>query len=97
MKPTAVILFSLLILSTQLCAQSAAYDSALAKKLNADDYGMKQYVLVLLKTGPSNITDKQALDSIFRGHMANIKRLAAENKLVLAGPTGENDKNYKGI
>ena len=58
---------------------------------------MKQYVLVLLKTGPSNITDKQALDSIFRGHMANIKRLAAENKLVLAGPTGENDKNYEGI
>jgi uncharacterized protein YciI len=97
MRPTAVILFSLLILSTQLCAQSAAYDSALAKKLNADDYGMKQYVLVLLKTGPSNITDKQALDSIFRGHMANIKRLAAENKLVLAGPTGENDKNYEGI
>ena len=97
MKPTAVILFSLLILSTQLCAQSTGYDSALAKKLNADDYGMKQYVLVLLKTGPSNITDKQALDSIFRGHMANIKRLAAENKLVLAGPTGENDKNYEGI
>ena len=97
MKPTAVILFSLLILSRQLCAQSAGYDSALAKKLNADDYGMKQYVLVLLKTGPSNITDKQALDSIFRGHMANIKRLAAGNKLVLAGPTGENDKNYEGI
>ena len=97
MKPTAVILSSLLILSGQLYAQSAGYDSALAKKLNADDYGMKQYVLVLLKTGPSNITDKQALDSIFRGHMANIKRLAAENKLVLAGPTGENDKNYEGI
>ncbi|HYK44723.1 MAG TPA: YciI family protein [Parafilimonas sp.] len=99
MKPTAVILFSLLFFSNQLSAQQshAAYDSILAKKLNADDYGMKQYVLVLLKKGPADITDKKALDSIFHGHMANIKRLAAENKLVLAGPTGDNDQNYEGI
>ena len=34
------------------------YDSVLAKKLNADPYGMKKYYLVLLKTGPANITDK---------------------------------------
>jgi len=73
------------------------YDSSLAKKLNADDYGMKQYVLVILKKGAANITDKKVLDSIFHGHMANIKRLASENKLVLAGPTGDNDKNYEGI
>lgn len=73
------------------------FDSALAKKLQADEYGMKSYVFVILKKGTANITDKKILDTIFRGHMANIKRLAAENKLLLAGPIGDNDKNYEGI
>lgn len=73
------------------------FDSLLAKKLQADDYGMKNYVLVILKKGTATITDKKKLDSIFHGHMANIKRLAAENKLLLAGPMGDNDKNYEGI
>ncbi|MBL7703315.1 MAG: hypothetical protein JNM14_13780 [Ferruginibacter sp.] len=73
------------------------YDSALAKKYNADDYGMKKYVLVILKTG-SNITDDKKLrDSLFAGHMANIKRLVEINKLVIAGPLGKNDKTYRGI
>ena len=78
-------------------AQTNEYDSALAKKLNADDYGMKPYVLVLLKKGSVELTDKNVRDSVFHGHMANIMRLAAEKKLILAGPTGENDKNYEGI
>lgn len=73
------------------------YDSVLAKKLNADDYGMKSYVLVILKKGTVSTTDKKIQDSIFNGHMANIQKLAAENKLVVAGPMGANDKNYEGI
>ena len=98
MKTAAFVLFfSLLFCSEKLCAQKAGYDSVLAKKLQADDYGMKQYVLVLLKKGTAETTDKKVLDSIFHGHMANIKRLASENKLVVAGPTGDNDKNYEGI
>jgi uncharacterized protein YciI len=87
----------LLLVSTGVYAQTSKYDSVLAKKLNADDYGMKSYVFVLLKKGSSTITDKRILDSIFHGHMANIKRLASENKLVLAGPMDDNDKNYEGI
>lgn len=73
------------------------YDSVLAKKLNANDNGMKQYYLVILKTGTSGITDKPTLDSLFRGHMKNIQKLASENHLVVAGPIGKNDKNYRGI
>jgi uncharacterized protein YciI len=77
--------------------QTNTYDSVLAKKLNADDYGMKMYTLVILKKGSADITDKKIRDSIFHGHMANIKRLASENKLLVAGPMSENDKNYEGI
>src|SRR4051794_21090413 len=95
---TIIIVVLCLMLFKQTNAQQTnTYDSALAKKLNADDYGMKMYTLIILKKGSVNITDKKLRDSIFHGHMANIKRLAAENKLLLAGPTGENDKNYEGI
>ena len=91
----AVLLFA----NTNTNAQSTNnnYDSVLAKKLNADAYGMKKYYLVLLKTGPANITDKVKRDSIFTGHMKNIQWLASQNKLVVAGPFGKNDNNYEGI
>ena len=89
---------ALFIFSANLLAQTKnSYDSILAKKLRADDYGMKSYVLVMLKKGSSNDTAAATLNNIFKGHMTNIKRLAAENKLVLAGPMGENEKNYEGI
>ena len=96
MKPITFIV-AFLFAGLFATAQNPNYDSALARKYSADDYGMKQYVFVLLKKGTAEITDKKMRDSIFRGHMANINRLAAENKLVMAGPMSENDKNYEGI
>jgi uncharacterized protein YciI len=54
--------------------------------LGADDYGMRSYVFVVLKTGPAKITDKEQRSEIFRGHFANMGRLAKAGKLVLAGP-----------
>jgi uncharacterized protein YciI len=92
-----IAIITVIFISATVHAQTNNYDSALAKKLNADDYGMKSYVFVLLKKGSATITDKKILDSIFRGHMANIQRLAAEGKLVIAGPMGDNDKNYEGV
>lgn len=77
-------------------AEPPRYDSLLAKKLGADDYGMKRYVLVLLKTGPAQIAEKAAVDSLFAGHMANIGRLAEAGKLVVAGPIGRKEK-YRGL
>jgi uncharacterized protein YciI len=73
------------------------YDKALADSLGADEYGMKSYILVILKTGPAKIDDKQKMDSLFRGHMENIGRLASLGKLVVAGPLGRNEKSYRGI
>jgi uncharacterized protein YciI len=73
------------------------YDGELAQKLGADDYGMKSYFLVMLKTGPNQTTDKDFISRSFSGHLANITRLADEGKLIVAGPLGKNDKTYRGI
>jgi uncharacterized protein YciI len=73
------------------------YDSVLAKRLGADEYGMKKYTFVILKTGTNKTTDKAFVDSCFSGHLANIKRLVDEGKLVVAGPMGKNEKTYRGI
>ena len=77
--------------------QNQLYDSVLAKKLGADNNGMKGYILVLLKTGPNNTTNKLFIDSCFAGHMQNMGVMVKAGKLVVAGPLGKNDKTYRGI
>lgn len=73
------------------------YNRELAEKLGADDWGMKRYVLVILKTGPNLTTDRDFISACFRGHLDNINRLVEEDKLVIAGPLGKNDNTYRGI
>lgn len=72
-------------------SSNSGYNAALAKALGADEYGMKSYILVTLMSGPEdkNITDKAVRDKLFRGHFANMSRLADEGKLVVAGPLME--------
>ena len=94
---SAVFLALFIGFATNAQAQNSSYDKALADSLGADDYGMKQYVLAILKTGSNTTTDKEKLNAYFRGHMENIGRLAKEGKLVVAGPLGKNDKAYRGI
>ncbi len=73
------------------------YDKELAEKLGGDDYGMKSYFLVILKTGTNTTTDKKLISESFKGHMENIHKLVEENKLIAAGPLGKNENNYRGI
>ncbi len=73
------------------------YDKELADKLGGDDYGMKNYFLVILKTGTNTTTDKELISESFKGHMENIHKLVEENKLTVAGPLGKNENNYRGI
>jgi hypothetical protein len=73
------------------------YDPVLAKKLGGDDYGMKSFVLVILKTGSNQTTDKTFIKNSFRGHMDNINLLVREGKMTIAGPLGKNDNAYRGI
>lgn len=93
------VLLSMVILSSIVFSQTLNpdYDSTLAKKFGADDYGMKSYVFAILKTGTNTTTDKAFIDSCFSGHMANIVRLVNEGKLIVAGPLGKNDNTYRGI
>lgn len=77
--------------------ENPAYNKALADSLGGDDYGMKMYTLVILKTGPNTTAGKAKTDSLFRGHMNNINRLVASGKLIVAGPLAKNEKNYRGI
>ncbi len=67
-------------------APPPGYDAALAQKLGADDYGMRSYVLVILKSSSTPVPKGEQRDAMFRGHFANMQRLAEAGTLVLAGP-----------
>ncbi|MCH7407889.1 DUF6265 family protein [Belliella sp. DSM 111904] len=73
------------------------FDPILAQKLGGDDFGMKNYFLVILKTGPNKTTDKDFINQSFRAHLDNINLLAQNGKLIVAGPLGMNVYNYRGI
>ncbi len=62
------------------------YDSVLASSLGADERGMRPYVFVILKSGPNKVPEGAERTKMFQGHFANMSRLAAEKKLVMAGP-----------
>lgn len=73
------------------------FDANLAKKTGADEYGMRRYVLVVLKTGPTRVPDGDERKTMFAGHMANIQRLSREGKLVLAGPFMDGKGDWRGL
>ena len=98
MKTTFLLSFLLFIAAiTKAQTTNPNYDAELAKSLGADDYGMKPYVLVLLKTGENMTASKEETNQAFAGHMENIQRLVKEKKLIVAGPLGKNDQTYRGI
>lgn len=78
-------------------SQNPNYDQELATNLGADDYGMKSYTFVILKTGSNKSTDKAFVDSCFRGHFENMNRMVKNGKLIVAGPMAKNEKTYRGI
>ena len=73
------------------------FDAALAQRTGADERGMRRYVLVILKTGPTRVPDGDARTAMFAGHMANIERLAKEGRLALAGPFMQDPSGWRGL
>ena len=98
MKRALLFACALLLPPSAVIAADTAYDAELAKKLGADERGMRTFVLCILKTGPKDAEIKgDERQKIFEGHFANIGRLADEGKLAVAGPFGKNDKNWRGL
>ncbi len=95
MKPYIQLLLSLFLITSVVTAQNEAlpeYDAAYAEKLNADDYGMKKYVVAFLKSGPNPSKDATTKAKLQKAHLDNITRMAEEGVLVLAGPfVGDGD------
>jgi uncharacterized protein YciI len=77
--------------------ESAAYDAELAGELGADDYGMKSYVLVILKEGTKTDFTEERRKELFTGHQNNMRKWAEQGKLIVAGPFYPNENGLEGI
>ena len=93
----------LLILAWQVHCETTEHDSKpeyiepLAQELGADDYGMKMYVLAILKAGPNQDQTPEAAAKLQQAHMDNIGRMAKSGDLVVAGPFAKNELGFRGI
>ncbi len=99
----SIILFAIIACKDSQNAQEVpvsnseiGYDSLLAQETGADDYGMRRYVMALLKEGPNRDQDSTEAANLQRAHLDNITRMAEEGKLVMAGPFFD-DWEVKGI
>ncbi|MHC1704868.1 MAG: YciI family protein [Tenuifilaceae bacterium] len=83
--------------NTEIIAETqSVYDSTLAKKLGADDLGMRKYVMAFLKRGTVKIADSTERMNLQMAHLKNIQKMADEGKLVIAGPFLD-DQEIRGI
>jgi len=88
LRPAFIVLASLLAATgtTGARAGEPTFDAERAARLGADDYGMRRYVMAFLKAGPNRDRGPEEAAELQRAHLANIRRLAEDGLLVLAGP-----------
>ena len=74
------------------------HSASVSGSIANDSPRMKQYWLVMLLKGNNRTHDKETAQRIQAAHIANIDRLAAEGKVVMAGPMGyKYDADLRGI
>lgn len=93
---TIIIIFLLILLTNSVQAQNKVSTAKQKQKTQNTEKQMRNYFMVILTKGPNRAQDSISLAKLMDGHMANIERLANEEKLILAGPFLD-DGNMRGI
>ncbi len=85
MHTSGIVVLVLSMLGACLCGCTGGHDA--------------RYTLVYLKTGPNSASHTpEQKQEIFKGHMANMQRLAKEKTLIIAGPLVQpRDKAWRGL
>ena len=60
-------------------------------------YEMDNYVVCILRRGPSTSQSKEEAAKIQEGHMAHIRHMASIGKVVVAGPFTGNNADARGM
>jgi uncharacterized protein YciI len=71
-------------------------NTVVAQSKIEEDFQMKQYFMVFLKSGLNRTQDSATAVKIQQGHLNNITRLFNEKKMILAGPFLD-EGTYRGI
>ena len=79
-----------------MASQCAPADPRLARELGANEFGMRNYVVALLKVGPNRNQDAATAASLQRAHLDNIRRLLETGQLLMAGPFTD-DGDLRGL
>lgn len=90
-----VFLFLLLIISSFIRSDAqqkkiippvVKFNAEKAKKLGADELGMRNYVIAFMRAGPVKLTSSRDFDVLRKAHLKNMVRLYDDGKLLIAGP-----------
>ena len=82
-------LLAVIISFVAVARNNAAINTKITKIDSTPVYDMKQYWLVLLYRGNTRSQDSISAAKIQQAHMNNIERLAADGKIIMAGPMGD--------
>ena len=96
---TALVALAVFLPGQAMAQEDAAKEAPRTFEIEEGDttYTMKRYVFVILLRGESAFDYTEAqLDSLQKGHMENMDKLAEEGILLIAGPFGEGG-DHRGI